>query len=199
MKLCFYGASSRTIDPFYKEEVEKLARCCARRGHSLVFGGGKEGCMGAAARGFRAEGGKVLGIAPRFFNADGVLDPDCTEMIFTDTMRERKQLLETRSDAFVVMPGGVGTFDEFFEILCLKQIGRHEKPIALFNPGAFYDPLLAFLKSVAEKNFMSQTVNEELYRAFSEPEALCLYLETYRPASYSLEELKDVGEENGKR
>ena len=193
MNICFYGAASRTIDPVFKEEVENLAEKCARRGHHLIFGGGSEGCMGAAARGFHKAGGRIFGVAPRFFDADGVLYPHCTNLIYTDTMRERKQLLESLSDAYVVAPGGIGTFDEFFEILCLKQLGRNVKAIALFNVNGYYDGLVDFLKTVADKNFMKPKVNETLYGVFSDPDELIAYLEGYVPQDLSVEELKDIG------
>lgn len=193
MRICFYGASSRSIDVRFKEEVEKLAQKCARRGHELVFGAGIEGCMGAAARGFQKENRRITGVVPRFFNTDGILFPDCTEMIFTDTMRERKELLENLSDAYVVAPGGIGTLDEFFEILCLKQLGQNGKALALFNPLGFFDSLAEFLKSAAEMHFMNERVNKKLYQVFSDPDELIDYLENFRPTDLSVEELKDVG------
>ena len=193
MNLCFYGAASRTIDDVYKTEVENLAKKCARRGHTLVFGGGSEGCMGAAARGFYAEKAPILGVAPRFFDADGILFPHCSHIIYTDTMRERKQLLDSVSDAYVVAPGGIGTFDEVFEILCLKQLGINLKAVAFFNVNGFYDGLIEYLKFVAEKNFMKPKVNEVLYRAFSDPEELIDYIEKFAPQKMTVEEMKDIG------
>ena len=103
------------------------------RGHSLVYGGGAKGLMGAAARGVKRQGGHILGIAPSFFNVDGELFEDCDEFLYPDTMRERKKLLEEKSDAFVILPGGIGTCNEFFETLVLRSLGRLAKPIALFN------------------------------------------------------------------
>ncbi len=193
MYICIYGASSKTIDPIYVNAVEELGKKAALRGHGLVFGGGNAGCMGAAARGFHAENGEILAVVPRFFRVDGVLYPHASRMFFTDTMRERKQLLESLSDVFVVSPGGAGTFDEFFEILALKQLGRHTKAIAIYNPGGFYDELLSFLKSVAQKNFMNEKVNTELYRVFSDPDELLDYLEAYVPQEQDPAALKDIG------
>ena len=105
----------------------------------LVFGGGAQGMMGAAARGVRDGGGSIIGVAPDFFDVDGVLFPDCTEFIYTKTMRERKQILEDSSDAFIITPGGFGTLDEFFEILTLKQLERHNKAIVVLNVAGYYD------------------------------------------------------------
>ena len=89
----------------------------ADRGHNLVYGAGGQGLMGAVARGVHEKNGNIVGVVPSFFNVDGVLFGDCNELIFTETMRERKQIMEDRSDAFIMTPGGIGTFEEFFEIL----------------------------------------------------------------------------------
>lgn len=124
MNICIYGASSAELKKIYYEKTEELGQLMGKRGHGLVFGGGKEGLMGAAARGVDREKGYILGIAPRFFDQPGVLYEHCTEFIFTENMRERKHLLESRSDATIVVPGGIGTYEEFFEILTLKSLGR---------------------------------------------------------------------------
>ena len=114
MVICIYGASSDQIDPAYLRAGEELGLAMARRGHSLVFGGGGHGLMGAVARGMTQGGGSITGVAPRFFNVDGSLYDGCTEFLYTDTMRERKALMEERADAFVMTPGGIGTYEEFF-------------------------------------------------------------------------------------
>ena len=133
MKICIYGAASSTIDKKYIDAVESLGEKMAMRGHELIFGAGDNGMMGAAARGVKKAGGTVIGISPSFFNVDGVLFPDCDEMYRPDTMRERKMLMEEHSDAFIVTAGGIGTFEEFFVILTLKQLCRHSKPIVIYN------------------------------------------------------------------
>ena len=126
MNICLFGASSEEINKVYFEEVEQLGRMMAQRGHGMVFGGGKTGLMGAAVRGLSAAGGTSIGIAPRFFDQPGILFEDCTEFIFTDTMRERKMLMEENSDAFIVVPGGIGTFEEFFEIGTMNVCARKQ-------------------------------------------------------------------------
>ena len=155
MNICLYGASSSAIAKSYINPTEELGAKIAERGHTLIYGGGAEGLMGAAARGAYSQGGKIIGIVPSFLNVDGILFDNCDEMIFTETMRERKQLLEEKSDAFLVTPGGVGTFDEFFEILTLKQLGRHSKPIAVFNINGYFDSLIEQLKNAVRKQFMN--------------------------------------------
>ena len=187
MNICVYGASSSTIDKIYIQEVERLGEVIAERGHGVVFGGGASGCMGAAARGARRRGGAVLGVAPTFFNVDGVLFPDCTDFISTETMRERKYYLEEKSDGFVISPGGIGTFDEFFEILTLKQLARHNKPIVIFNVNGYYDSILRMMEESIEKDFVQEGVRE-LYTVLDDAEQVVRYIEEYdqpqRPVSF---------------
>lgn len=155
MNICLYGASSSSIAKAYINPTEALGEKMADREHTLIFGGGAAGLMGAAARGAYSHGGKIIGVVPSFLNVDGILFNNCDELIFTDTMRERKQLMEEKSDAFVMTPGGLGTFDEFFEILTLKQLGRHSKPIAVFNINGYFDSLIAQLNNAVYKQFMT--------------------------------------------
>ncbi|MEA4964724.1 MAG: TIGR00730 family Rossman fold protein [Oscillospiraceae bacterium] len=191
MNICLFGAASSAIDPSYPEAVERLGEAMARRGHGLVFGGGAEGLMGAAARGVARGGGRVLGIAPSFFNVDGVLYDRCTELIFTETMRERKQLMEDHSDAVIMTPGGIGSYDEFFEVLTLKQLGRHNMPIAVFDLDEYFKPMLEMLHEAVRRQFVQEAALG-LFGCFSEPEALLDYLEQYCEPPKCLSELKKV-------
>ena len=176
MRLCLYGASSNLIDRKYIEATEKLGEELAKRGHTLVFGGGANGLMGAAARGATKAGGEILGISPKFFDVDGVLYDKCTEFIYTETMQERKHLLVTKSDGFIVMPGGPGTFDELFETLSLRQLGIHNKPIAVFNIDGYFDPLGQMLKNAYDGNFMTEEILQ-LCPLFNNETELLKYLE----------------------
>lgn len=162
MNICLYGASSSAIAKAYLNPTEELGAKIAERGHTLIYGGGAAGLMGAAARGAYSRGGKIIGVVPSFLNVDGILFDNCTELIFTETMRERKALMEQKSDAFIMTPGGVGTFDEFFEIITLKQLGRHSKPIAVFNINGYFDSLIAQLENAVHKQFM----NPEIFELF---------------------------------
>ncbi len=189
MNYCVYGASSDRIKKVYIEEVEKLGEKMANRGHGLVFGAGSGGCMGAAARGVQKGGGEIIGIAPSFFNVDGVLFEDCTEMIHTKTMRERKQLLEEKSDAFIVAPGGIGTYDEFFEIITLKQLEQHSKAIAIFNVDGYYDNLKNIIQKLADEEFMPDE-SLKLVEFFDDADELLDYLENYKYVRLKPEELK---------
>ncbi|HOO80095.1 MAG TPA: TIGR00730 family Rossman fold protein [Lachnospiraceae bacterium] len=154
MKICIYGASSNTIPQIYFEETGKLAAALAKTGHALVFGGGCGGMMGECARRFDEEHATIIGIAPGFFHEPGVLYENCTQLIRTDTMRERKQKMEELSDVFIAVPGGFGTFDEVFEIITLRQLQQHEKPVILYNINGFYDPLIVFIEKIKADNFI---------------------------------------------
>ena len=156
MNICVYGASSKDIDISFIKVGEYLGAELAKRNHTVVFGGGDNGMMGAVARGVKRENGKIISVVPSFFDIDGVIFKNCDEYIFTDTMRERKQIMEEKSDAFIVTPGGIGTFEEFFEILTLRQLNRHNKPIAILNTNGYYSHMIAFLNSAVENNFMSK-------------------------------------------
>lgn len=176
MKICLFGASSEDINKIYFEEVENLGKMMANRGHGMVFGGGATGLMGAAVRGLTEEGGKSIGVAPRFFDQPGVLFENCSEFIFTDTMRQRKQHMEDLSDAFIIVPGGIGTFEEFFEILTLKQLGQHNKPIAVFNINHYYDDIENIIKKASDEGFLKK-LHLDIFKVSDNPEELLDYIE----------------------
>lgn len=155
MRICVYGAASDAIAPIFKQDAEALGKELALQGFELVFGGGATGVMGAVAKGALDAHARVIGVAPRFFDREGVLEKRCTQLIFTDTMRQRKEKMEALSDAFIMAPGGMGTFEEFFEILTLRQLGRHQKPIAVLNTNGYYEPLEQLLASACECGFVA--------------------------------------------
>ncbi len=191
MNICIYGASSNEIDASFITATEELGSTLAKRGHALVYGGGAQGLMGAVARGFSSSGGKVIGVAPSFFNVDGVLFDKCDEFIYTDTMRERKQIMEDNADAFIVTPGGIGTFDEFFEIYTLRQLGRHTKPIVIFNINGYFDELISMLKKSVELKFM-KPANLKLICVFDDSKQLADYLENASNDQIDISEFKNV-------
>ena len=180
MNICIYGASSDNINKKYHDAVFQLGRVIAERGHSLVFGGGSSGLMGAAVRGVQSAGGFSVGVAPRFFDKPDILHSSCNEFIFTDTMRERKQIMEERSDAFIAVPGSIGTFEELFEILTLKQLGRHCKPVALFNIKGYYDSLCCMLKHASDEGFM-RSGSENILPVYDNISSLLDYIEKEVP------------------
>ncbi len=191
MNICVYGASSDLIDKVFIDSAFELGNLIAKRGHTLVFGGGDGGVMGAAARGTADGGGKIIGITPGFFNVDGMVYENCSELIRPETMRERKKLLEDMSDGFVMAPGGIGTFDEFFEILTLKQLSRHSKAIAIYNTNNYFDELLKFMDKAIRENFVKKEC-EELYKVFERPEELLDYLEGYTPVDLDILNFKNI-------
>ncbi len=179
MRICVYGAASPTIDPEFIRKTEEMGAELAKRGHGMVFGGGANGLMGAAARGFRSEGGHIIGVIPKFFEQEKVeaIYDVADEIYMPETMRERKQLMEDYADAFVMVPGGIGTFEEFFEILTLKQLCRHNKPIAIYNLDNYYAELLHMMQVSMDKNFIRETV-DELFFVTDDLHELFAYLET---------------------
>ena len=191
MNICVYGAASKDIGKVFTDAGHELGFKLAKRGHGLVFGGGDTGMMGAVARGTHDGGGHITGIVPSFFNIDGVLYPLCDELIYTDTMRQRKQLLEDMSDGFIVSPGGIGTFEEFFEIFTLKQLGRTTKPIAILNTDNYYDSLLDMLYHTAESKFMSIR-NFALFFVSSDIDTVLDYIENPAPIDIDITELRRI-------
>lgn len=158
MKICVFAASSDRVDAVYQAAAEELGRLLGQGGHTLIFGGGCTGLMGACARGATAAGAKIIGIAPRFFDEPGVLYEHCSRFVWTDTMAERKTAMEEEAEGFLVLPGGIGTMEEYFEVLTLRQLGRHGKPMVLLNTAGFYDDLSAFLRRMTETGFAGREV-----------------------------------------
>ncbi len=191
MKICVYGAASNEIERSFILDGEKLGRKMGERKHSLVFGGGANGLMGAVARGISENGGYIIGVAPHFFNVDGVLFEKCDELITTDTMRQRKKKMEDLSDAFIVTPGGIGTFEEFLEILTLKSLDRHKKPIALLNTNGYYDNLIRFLEDGVKQNFLKKG-NLDLFFVSDDADAVLDYLENYADDNSNIEKTRFV-------
>lgn len=193
MKICVYGAASTKLDPSYIEAGEALGREMGKRGHDLVFGAGGNGLMGAVARGVKECGGKVIGVIPEFFRDEEIeaLYDECDEIIFTKTMHERKLTMETLADAFIVTPGGIGTFEEFFETLTLKQLGRHTKPIAIHNVNHYYDPLEQMMYLAMREKFV-RAYCDLLYLVFTDMGEMFEYVEN-RFGSFGLtvKDLKD--------
>lgn len=191
MKVCVYGAASSKIDEKYVNDVYSLAEYLGKRGHSLVFGAGAQGLMGAAARGFKAAGAKVFGVIPKFFEENGYegIFYEADELHFTKTMAERKQMMEDECDAFVIVPGGIGTFEEFFQVLTLKQLGRHKKAIVVYNSFGYYDELEKIMKETIEKGFVNEEC-KKIYKILNSAEEVAAYLESYNSDDVDWNRLK---------
>src|SRR6185369_911123 len=175
-----YCSSSNKVAPVFVDATAELGQAIARSGWKLVYGGNAVGMMKTLADGCRDAGGKVIGVTPRLFIDKGVGDCHCEELIVTNNMRDRKAMMEQRGDAFVALPGGFGTFEEFFEIICGKQLGYHNKPIVLLNIAGYYDPLLAMIERGHEMSFIRPRARDLYHVATSVADAM-QYLRTYRP------------------
>ena len=158
MNITLYGAASDNIDNVYKKKVGELGREMGRRGHTMVFGAGSTGLMGAAARGIREEGGELIGVTPHFMHDLEPIYDLCTKLIDTETMSERKHEMEALADAFIVLPGGIGTLDEFFETLTLRSLDRFDKPIVLYNGGGYFDSMVAMLQDQVQRGFVKERI-----------------------------------------
>ena len=190
MNICIFGASSARLEEAYFQAAEAMGKRIAEAGHTIVFGGGKDGLMGACARGAKTAGGRVVGIAPRFFNEPGILMAACDELILTDTMSDRKAKMFSESEAFLVLPGGIGTMDEFFECITLLQLGQLRGPLVLLNTLRFYTPLASWLEEMADQGFMSRNCLS-LFRLCDTPDAALEALLAPDPLVGSIRRLED--------
>lgn len=175
MKICLYGAGSRKIDKIYLDETYKLGCELALRNHTLVFGGGDTGVMGACVKGVHDNNGTSLGIAPPWIDDFEALCKECSDFIYVDTMDERKNEFVKQSDAFIIAPGGIGTLDEFFEIITLKKLKKHSKPIIIFNINHYYDKMFEMLEEMDSKGFLYK--QEELYKVADNVDDIFRYLQ----------------------
>lgn len=183
MNICVFGSSSEQIDCEFLTTAESLGKMIAKRGDGVIFGAGKYGVMGATARGVSSENGTLIGVSPTFFIEMDVLYDKCTELIYTETMRERKGIMEDRADAFIICAGGMGTFEEFFEVLTLKQLKRHSKPIIIYNVKGYYNPMIEMLDNAVKNGFMTDDCNQ-LYTVAETEQQIFEQLDNYVPFSY---------------
>ena len=170
--ICVYASASDNVDKKYFEVAEKLGIYLGREGYNLVFGGGKVGLMGACARGFHKEKRKVISVIPEFLKLPGVYYEESDECYVTESMRKRKRIMEDLSEGFVVLPGGFGTYEELMEIVTLKQLGRHNKPIAVVNSFGFYNKLQEIFHNLVEEKFTQEKYLELCYFAENEEKAV---------------------------
>ena len=159
--VCVYCASGPT-DPALLALAAEVGEAIADRGWTLVWGGGNVSAMGALAGAARARGGWTVGVIPQALVRREVADHAADELIVTDTMRERKQIMEDRADAFITLPGGIGTLEEFFEAWTGGYLGMHDKPVVLLDPGGHFDGLLAWLSGLLEAGYVSQAAMDRL-------------------------------------
>ncbi|MFB6273368.1 MAG: TIGR00730 family Rossman fold protein [Salinibacter sp.] len=158
--ICVYCSSSDDIADTYPPVAAALGREIARRNHTLVYGGGAVGLMGVMAEAAHEADGTVRGVIPSKLQAREGIAYDADELIVTDTMRERKRIMFRKADAFVVLPGGYGTLEEFMEVLTLKQLDYHDRPIVLLNVDDFFGTLLSFFEELREGRFARAPVTD---------------------------------------
>lgn len=177
-RVCVFCASSEAVPADLRRVAAELGTALAQRGWGLVYGGGNVGLMGEVGRSALAAGGEVIGVIPhRLVERELALD-GLTQLVRTDTMRERKNLMDAHSDAFVVLPGGIGTLEELLEIITLKQLGYHTRAIVLLDPQRFWDPLLAQLARIVEERFARPDL-AQLWRVTRDVAEALGYLERY--------------------
>jgi uncharacterized protein (TIGR00730 family) len=153
--IAVYCGSRPGADPSHLAIAQATGRWIGERGGQLVYGGGNNGLMGGVAQATLAAGGRVVGVIPRSLVEREFANRNCTELHVVDTMHERKQLMAERADAFLALPGGIGTFEELFEVWTWRQLGYHSKPVGLLNTAGYYSGLLAFLASAVDAGFMT--------------------------------------------
>lgn len=152
--VCVYCGSSNRVDPVYKDAATALGALIAAQGWHVVYGGGRVGLMGLVADSALKHGADVVGIIPEHIQSREIEHTDLTELHIVDSMHTRKQMMVDRADAFVVLAGGLGTLDEFFELVTWKQLGLHDKPIVLVNINGYWTKLLEAIGHIADAGFM---------------------------------------------
>lgn len=174
MNICVF-ASSSPVDRRYLDEVKKLGGILSENKHSLIFGGYNAGLMGAAADGFAEHGAEIIGVISKVFGNSQTTHPKCTRLVMTEDLAGRKTEMEKISDAFIAVPGGIGTFDELFDVVALKQLGLLRKPIILFNIDGFYDNLYKSICEMQKKHFV-KTKPERLIFISESAEEIAEYI-----------------------
>ncbi len=152
--LCVYCGSRPGSQPEFTQAAQQVGRWIGEHGGQLVYGGGSSGLMGTVAQATLDAGGRVIGIIPRALVEKEYANHSCTELIVVETMHERKRLMAEHSQAFLALPGGIGTFEEFFEVWTWRQLGYHDKPVGLLNIAGYYDGLQTFLEHSVKREFM---------------------------------------------
>lgn len=179
--ICLFCGSNKGTRAVYEQAACELGRTLAQRDIALVYGGGNVGLMGIAADAALAAGGRVIGVIPGFLREKELAHQGLSELHVTQTMHERKALMEDLSGGFVALPGGFGTYDELFEMLTWGQLSVHSKPIGLLNVDGFFDPLLAMIHHGVAEGFVAEG-NLQLFVVAATIDELLAKMNAYRPA-----------------
>ncbi|SFM43920.1 TIGR00730 family Rossman fold protein [Variovorax sp. OV329] len=169
--ICVYCGSRPGARPEFAGAAQAVGQWIGRQGGQLVYGGGRTGLMGLVAEATREAGGRVVGVIPKALVDKELANPLCDELHVVDTMHERKALMAQRSDAFLALPGGIGTYEELFEIWTWRQLGYHDKPVGILNAAGYYDAMLEFLRHSVREAFMGDW-QMDLVRTGTEPAQL---------------------------
>lgn len=169
--ICVYCGSRPGARPEFAAVAQAVGQWIGRQHGQLVYGGGRTGLMGLVAQATREAGGRVVGVIPKALVEKELANPLCDELHVVDTMHERKAMMAHRSDAFLALPGGIGTFEELFEIWTWRQLGYHDKPVGLLNAAGYYDAMLDFLAHSVREAFMGEW-QMDLIRTGTEPAEL---------------------------
>jgi uncharacterized protein (TIGR00730 family) len=180
MRLCVFCGSNAGYDPAYRAMAQSLGQALAREKIALVYGGGAVGLMGAVADAVLESGGEAIGIMPQALVDKEIDHKGLTELRIVGSMHERKALMAELADGFIAMPGGLGTFEELFEVWTWAQLGYHRKPCALLNVAGFYDKLAGFLDEVVERGFV-KPVHRSMLIVENDPAALIAAIRAYEP------------------
>ena len=180
--ICVYCGSRPGRQPAYAEAARAIGAEIGRRGWQLVYGGGRAGLMGAVADAALAAGARVIGVIPESLMGRELGHRGLAELHVVQTMHQRKTMMAERSNAFVALPGGIGTFEELFEAWTWRQLGYHDKPIGLLNVAGYYDALLGFLAHSREQGFMT-AAQTDLLRVDADPSALLTGLSEWAPGA----------------
>ncbi len=164
-RICVYCSASQNLAPYYIEVATELGQALGERGDTLVYGGGSYGLMGEVAKATHQSGGRVIGIIPKMLLSIEFAFQNADELIVTEDMRERKAKMESRADAFVALPGGIGTLEEVFEIMTLRALNQMTKPLVLVNLRGFYDPLNMLIERMREEGFVRREIADIFYLA----------------------------------
>lgn len=177
-----FCGSSFGSDEIYKEQAILLGQTLAKQNIQLIYGGANVGLMGAVADGVLQQGGKVIGVLPHFLQSKEIAHQDLTELILVETMHERKTKMNDLCDGVIVLPGGYGTLEEFFEMITWAQLGLHKKPIAILNINGFYDDLIKLVQNMVDKGFLKQ-INQEMLLVSDSIDELLEKMKNYRAPS----------------
>lgn len=172
--VCVYCGASKGSNPLYMETASALGKALAKAGHRLVYGAGDVGLMGAVANGAQSAGGETLGVIPQHLLEWEVGKRDLTHFIITENMHERKKIMVMNSDIFVILPGGFGSLDEFFELITWRQLGLHSKQAILLNVNGFWDPLIALMDHQITQGFVRPNNREFVSVATNVEDTLAL-------------------------